>query len=256
MPFLATMRPVLILIAVVGPAACANKLFKAPFPPYTVVNCCDSRGMTVFPFDGTAFNIPLPFVPFPVAFAPKGNALYAVKPGGSGIVKIEFHPTRVSPVWESLDLAIINLAVSVREDKLVIAGRPRGRPAMTCGLFEISLPGKKVSRIREEPDCRVGAPWQQISLSSDGERAVANVGSDLQLIDLVHGTVKSLGSEFSKGKWSSGAAWSPDGKRIAVMESADRGTVFLLDPNDLSPQRALHGGYRRMTPVWSPDSRY
>jgi DNA-binding beta-propeller fold protein YncE len=259
--FLAAKRRLLILVALVGSAMSANEPFKEPFL-YTVVNCCDSHGLTVFPFNGKAFTIPLPFVPRLVAFSPKGNAVYAIKPRGvdrqnvSAIVKIEFHPTRVNRVWESLDLEISSFAVSMREDKLVIAGRPRNRAERTCGLFEISLPGEKVRRILESSDCRNGAPWDEISLSPDGERAVAADGRDLELIDLANGTVKSLGSEFSTGTLRAGASWSPDGKRIAVMESANAGRVFLLEPSDLSRQRALHSGYHQMTPVWSPDSRY
>jgi DNA-binding beta-propeller fold protein YncE len=259
MLFLITLRRLLILFAVFGPALCAGKPFKVPFL-FAVVSCCDSQGITVFPFDGTVFTIPLPFVPRVVAFSPKGTALYAINPrgadrkAGSDIVKIEFHPTRISPVTETLDLEISSLAVSAREDKLVIVGRRWDQRA--CGVYEISLPSGKMRRILESSDCVHGGPWKEISLSSDGGRAVAQVGRDLVLIDLASATVKSLGSEFSKGELSSSAAWSPDGRRIALVESASRGKVYLLDPSDLSKQRTLHNGYHRMTPVWSPDSRY
>jgi hypothetical protein len=49
---------------------------------------------------------------------------------------------------------------------------------------------------------------------------------------------------------------TPTFSRIAVMQSAGRGKLFLLDPRDLSEVGALHGGSHEMTPVWSPDSRF
>jgi hypothetical protein len=261
MPFLSTMRRRLILIGIVAGSAAvyANRPFKEPFP-YAVVSCCDSHGIMVFPFDGIAYTIPLSFVPRIVAFSPKGNAMYAIKRSeadgktSSSIAKIEFHPTRINPITESLDLEISSLAVSSREDKLVIAGRLRAQ--RTCGVYEISLPSGQMRPILESFGCRYELVRNALSLSSDGEHVVANVGRDLDLIDLPNGTVKSLGSDFSKGPWRAGAAWSPDGKRIAVMESANRGRVYLLDPSDMSQQRILHSGYHRMTPVWSPDSHY
>src|SRR5579871_3204383 len=131
MSCLAAVRALPIILAALGPAAGANKVLKATDLPYTLVNCCDSRGMTVFPFDGTAFTVPLPFAPLAVRFSPKGNALYAIEPRGTdgrvglGIVKIEFHPTRVNTVWESVDFEISSFAVSMGEDKLVMAARTR-----------------------------------------------------------------------------------------------------------------------------------
>jgi hypothetical protein len=261
MPYLSAKQGLRILVVVVAPAICASRQVN-PSHSFTLVNCCDSKGLAVFPFDGAAFTIPLPFVPRTVVFSPKGNALYAIRPSAPGglyrssLVKIQFHPTRVNPVWESADLEIGDFSVSMSEDKIVFAGRPRDRADRTCGLFEINLPGEKVRRVLENSDCRKGFPWSEITLCSDGERAITKVGRDLELVDLMHGTVKPLGIEFSKGPWDAGAVWSQDGKWLAVMEAANRGRLFLLDSSDLSRKRALRGGSHRMTPVWSPDSRY
>jgi hypothetical protein len=250
-----SMRRLLILLIIFGQAGFA----KVPFPPYTVVDCHNSQGITVFPFDGPSFIIPLPFVPMAVAYGARGDVLYALKrrgaspQSGSSIVKIEFHPIRISPLWESSDFRIGAFAVSEREDKLVVA-EPRNLATRTCNLVEISLPSGSSRQALRSSDC--SAAWNEISLSPDGLHALANVGRDLEMIDLVHGTFKSLGSKFTKGTWSSSAAWSPDGNRIVVMESAGRGKLFLLDPTDLSEVGALHGGSHEMTPVWSPDSRY
>jgi hypothetical protein len=246
----------LFFLAIAWPVLFATE----PLRPSTVVNCCTPQGITVFPFNGLAFTIPLPFGPMDVVFSEKGDAIFAVKRrgasphNGSTVVKIEFHPIRVGTLWESSD-EISGFAVSTGEDKLIVA-EPQDRATKTCSLIEISLPSGKMRRVLESSDCRYGAPWNEISLSPAGEHALANVGRDLELIDLARGTLKPLGTQFSKGIWDSGAAWSPDGKQIAVMESARRGKVFLLDANDLSEKRVLHSGYHRMTPVWSPDSRY
>lgn len=251
------MRRLLVLLLIVTQTVFA----KGPFPPYTVVNCNNSQGIAVFPRDGPAFIIPLPFVPTGVAYSPRGDALYALKRGGasrqsgSSIVKIEFHPMRISPLWESDDLQISAFGVAAAEDKLIIA-EPRDRATKTCSLVEVGLPSGSTRQALQSTDCRYGAPWNELSLSPDGGHALANVGRDLEMIDLVHGTFKSLGMKFSKGIWSSGAALSPDGNRIAVMESARRGKLFLLDARNLSDVSALHGGSHRMTPAWSPDSRY
>jgi hypothetical protein len=251
------MRRLLILLIIFGQTGFA----KVPFPPYTVVDCYNSEGITVYPFDRPSFIIPLPFVPMAVAYGARGDVLYALKwrgaspQSGSSILKIEFHPIRTSPLWESSDLQIGAFAVSEREDKLIVA-EPHNRGTKTCSLVEISLPSGISRQALQSSNCSYGAPWKELSLSPDGTHALANVGRDLEMIDLVHGTFKSLGRKFSTGRWSSGAAWSPDGKRIAVLESANHGKLFLLDPKDLSEMGALHGGSHQMTPVWSPDSRY
>jgi hypothetical protein len=129
-----------IIVAFAATVACAKEPFKGRTPRYTVVSCCDSQGITVFPFDGAAFTIPLPFVPKEVVFSPNGDALYAMRhvgadpKSGSSIVKIEFHPTRVNPVWESPDLDVGSFAVSLPEDKIVVA--ERDRRTKRCGLSE------------------------------------------------------------------------------------------------------------------------
>jgi DNA-binding beta-propeller fold protein YncE len=234
--------------------------------PFKIVNCCDKHVLTVFPMQGDAIKIPLPFVPRTVVFSPTGTALYAVQrktsaPGDTGessVVKIEFNPTRLTNLVASIKLSISSFAVSTREDKIVVTGSYLEGGKIACGLFEIGLPGGTSRQILKSQRCGFREPWEGLSLSPTGEQAVASTGAQLQLIDLVHGTARSLPSQFSEGRWGSGASWSPDGKSIAVLESRRRGRTFLLDVNDLSTRRILTRGrgYHRMTPVWSPDSRY
>ena len=263
-PVAAYMRRLLFVLVTLAPALLSSGRTNERSSPFRAVNCCDRKVLTVFPMEGDAIGIPLPFVPRILAFSPTGSALYAVPPrisapgdtGESSIVKIEFNPTRLTTLVESLNLSVVSFAVSMREDKIVIAGARREGGKRTCGLFEIKLPGGNARPILESQNCGFRGPWWELSLSPTGEQVVANTGAQLQLIDLVHGTVTFLPPEFSEGRWGAGAAWSPDGKWIAVLESRKRGRTFLLDAKDLSTRRILARGYHRMTPVWSPDSRY
>jgi hypothetical protein len=70
----------------------------------------------------------------------------------------------------------------------------------------------------------------------------------VELLDLVHGTTTSLGSEFWTG------VWSPDGKWIAMLGTGNN-KLFLVDARDFSKRREL-GDTTGIEPVWSPDSRY
>jgi Tol biopolymer transport system component len=89
--------------------------------------------------------------------------------------------------------------------------------------------------------------WYDLSLSPNGEQAVAERNGRLEVIDLVHGTIKSLGG-FRE------ATWSPDGQRIAAIEDSKRQRLFLIDPTTSSRRRIL--SYCPIRPTWSPDSRY
>jgi hypothetical protein len=259
------MQRLLVVLVMLSPALLSSGPKNEWTSPFRIVSCCDRQALTVFPIEGEAIGIPLPFDRCKVAFSPTATALYAIRrttsargdTAESSIVKIEFNPTRLTTLIESVNLGVNSFAVSMREDKLVIAGARLEGGKRVCGLFEIRLPGGNARQILDSKDCGL-SPWRELSLSPTGELAVAHSGAQLQLIDLVRGTVKVLPSEFSKGQWSTGAAWSPDGKWIAVLESRWRGRTFLLDANDFSKRRILARGrgYHRMTPVWSPDSHY
>jgi len=233
---------------------------KTP-PAFAIVNCCDANGLTVFPLKGESFTVPLPFVPSVIAFGPSGDALYALKRNGHdasrlSLVKVQFHPTRVSSLLETIPLDIANFTVSRREDKALVVGRRASRGKWSCGIFEVAIPSGVVRAVLENSDCRHGVLWQRVKLSPGGDRVLDEVGRDIQVIDLAGGGAKNLSREFAKGPWSEYASWSPDGKWIAVLESGRRGRVILLDATDLSRRRTLAGGSHGMPPVWSPDSKY
>lgn len=85
-----------------------------------------------------------------------------------------------------------------------------------------------------------------LSLSPDGERAVARHNDRVELIDIAGGTAEPLREDFFI------AAWSPDGKWLAALERGEKGHTILLDAKTLTPVRVL--GPSELD--WSPDSQY
>jgi len=102
---------------------------------------------------------------------------------------------------------------------------------------------------QDNPGCRYVPAWHGLSLSPDGKQAVGEEGRtrEVKLIDIGHGTYRSLGE-------GSLAAWSPDGKWIALV-AEPHSAITLIATNDLSKRRSL-GNYNGQTLRWSPDSRY
>jgi hypothetical protein len=135
----------------------------------------------------------------------------------------------------------------------VVSGHHREEGREKCGLFEIAV-STGVARQVLAADCNDQWLWRDLTLSPEGNRAVASYGNTvadpdhnyhLDLIDLAHGTTKSLA-------YLDRASWSPDGKWIAAIEWK-RKRLILLDANDLSHRRDLGFTVRA---AWSPDSRY
>jgi hypothetical protein len=130
------------------------------------------------------------------------------------LYKIEFNPIRVSPIPGSTGLTRIrSLAVSQKQDKIVISARTKLRSDLGCGVLELKLSHGKLRKILDDPDCNASQrnsslSWRSLSLSPDAETAVAIRDRRLELIDLVHGAVRAVGDNFYR------AAWSPDGKKI------------------------------------------
>ncbi len=220
-----------------------------------------SEAFSVFPSDGSAVTIDVRFHLGLVIFGPKGKSIYAtnavIQDGilreTTGLSKIEFNPTSSSPVPGTAAFHIKSFAVSLREDRVVISVNHQDGQGRNCGVFEILLPVGNVRQILKS-DCHDMWAWDKLSLSPDGTQAIATVGSNthhdlhLELIDVVRGTTKPLGGEYSEG------LWSPDGKWIAALGSRNR-NLSLIDAHDFSRRRSL-GSTTAFRPAWSPDSRY
>jgi WD40 repeat protein len=211
--------------------------------------------LTLFPLDTRkARDIALPFPLGYFVFSSDGKALYAETstqvPGTrprAGLLRIEFNPTRVSPVLGGSGFrSSFGLAVSAHQDKLLISGPHWNGARIACGVFELLVKDGSVRQILESSDCHVAEAHSYLSLSPNGTQAVAIHNRSLELIDLARGASKSLGEEFYK------ASWSPDGKWIAALEYSPQQRTILFDASSFTPRRML--GTTDLK--WSPDSRY
>lgn len=253
-----------VLLAAIALAACSKEeTSRVAAYPYTVAAYVpasirsETDVLRLFPSEGAARTIPLPFRLSSPMFAADGKSIYGTNASGKngiyrnlpGLSRIEFNPTRITPVPGTAPFIIRSFDVSARQDKVVISGRRTDQDGIYCGVFEIRLPNGSVKQVLQS-DCGYQSPWTNLSLSPDGERAVAAVGSNsnhdlhLELIDLIRGTTKSLGRGFWAG------VWSPDGNWIAV---AWNRKLFLLDAHDFTKRRDLGN---TTVPAWSADSRH
>jgi hypothetical protein len=214
----------------------------------------DDENLVVFPASAEALTIPLPFRIGYVAPSPDGRALYAArffdpKRSKAGLYKIEFGPTRASPVAGSEGLFSIYGIGASRTKIVVSAGYLNAAGFLdekSCGMFELTLASGKVRKILSNSDCKYKSSWSGISLSPDGEQVIAVRERRLELVNLETGAVRSLGEGFYL------ASWSPDGLWIAALEFGGRSRTILMDTTSFSKRRELPDA----EVIWSPDSRY
>jgi len=213
--------------------------------------------LVAFPFDAEKATVTLPFVPARLSYSRDGKSLYAARQypdRRAGISRIDLRSGKVTAVPGSADLFAHSFAVSPDGGKIVISGRYRKGDGEQCGIFELSGATGAVRRVPvpDNLDCDYQYTWHDLSLSPDGGRAVAfrqvGVEPEIELIDLILGTVTSLGR-------GSRAAWSPDGKWIAVLDYSTNYAITVMDPGDPSKRRGF-GGTGDQELSWSPDSRY
>ncbi len=203
----------------------------------------------VFPFRGKSFTISLELLPA-LAFSPEGRAVYGVCKTESNVpitltlCKIDLSTSKATVLEGSVGLSAGDLAVSRREDHILVSGGHQDK--RDHGLFELTIPGGSVRPVLVEPQRSPRSFWMHLSLSPDGKRAVATHEGQLKLIDVVKGTVENLGDAFFL------ATWSPDGRWLAVLENGEHGRAILLDATTMIRKRVL--GNSNLD--WSPDSRY
>lgn len=200
----------------------------------------------VFPLEGQAFTLALPFQLGTFAVSPDGTALYAPRffnPSGynTGLYKIEFGPTRAKALSGSEGLISINGIAASSTKVVVSAGYLTNGLVSRCGLYELMLSSGDVRQILSNPDCKYVSSWYSISLSPDSRKIVAVRKHRLELIDTETSEVQLLGDGFNY------TAWSPDGHWIA----ADNGAhTILFDATTLKKRKTLPPS----EVIWSPDS--
>jgi len=217
-----------------------------------------SQELEVYPLAGKAFRVPLPLPAKDVeriVYSPDGETLYAgrllsteellhpVVPLRPSLFKIEFNPTRLSPVPGSEKLlAIYTFEVLPRRNTLIIAGMERGKEVP--GIIALNLATGDIQTIVENFPTNYKYVYNTyLSVSPDGARATAMDGYEPKLIDLTNGKVGDLEGDFQR------ASWSPDGKWLAALKG---GKTVLLDALTLEQRRAF--GATEL--IRSADSRF
>jgi WD40 repeat protein len=213
-----------------------------------------SQELKIFPFEGKAVSIQLPFPLGPFAYSPDGKAIYATnmnnliasedlrRENTRGLFKIEFNPTRVSSVNDLVNLGISGVAIAAGADKILISAGRQG----ICGLYLLNLADGNLKKVVETScgNAPVGT-WSAISLSPDATRATALRNHRLELVDIGRAEVSVMPYNLILG------TWSPDGKWFAGISSETKKTI-LMDGHTLQRQRVMV----ETNLAWSPDSRY
>jgi hypothetical protein len=123
--------------------------------------------LTVFPPAHNPITIPLPSGLGCTGFSPDGKSLYAREAVNAGamrellaasVVRIQFNPTRASPIPGSRGFgAYTNYAISMAENKIVM---PEYDPARrTCGILELSLTTGVIRHLFENYGCHASSAW-------------------------------------------------------------------------------------------------
>jgi hypothetical protein len=252
-------RAILLIVKLWVLAAITSARLIAGQSEFHPANFATVGALKLFPADGPATVIKIPFNLWLVKFASDGRSLYASLRSDPltkletmpGLVRIDLKPVHSTPVAGTQGFGIKDFAVAHDGSKIVISGNHREEGGVKCGLFEITV-STGVARRVLAADCGYQWSWTDLTISPEGDRAIASYGNSnvdynyrLDLIDLGRGTIKSLGG-------LSRATWSPDGKWIAAIEWS-RKRLILLAANDPSRRRDLGS---TVIAAWSPDSRY
>lgn len=207
--------------------------------------------LVVFPGRGQSFSLPMPAQLGAAAYAPDGRAIYTaphypVPIEERGLFKIQLHPVKTQRFQRSPNFVnAYSIAVSSNEEKIYIAGDYKSTDERKCGVFEFEIQSGSLRQILVDPECKYLSSWGPLSLSPDNRHAAAFRKPNLELIDLTTGAITSLGPSFLS------AAYSPDGKWLAAIDSTASHTI-LMDARTLDRKKVLEIS----TATWSPDSKY
>lgn len=163
------------------------------------------QNLEVFPDKEEAIDISLPFGLGRFTFCPDGKALYGERmndltTGDNKLYRIDLNPIRVSAVPAQASLKPIHsIAVSTREDRLLISGGYEEDGHHYCGLYQIDLPAGAIKPILQSADCGYRSAWLELSLAPDGKQAVGIHNQHLELIDIAQRKTRILGGRLRGG---------------------------------------------------------
>ncbi len=220
-----------------------------PFSPAFIAQPQPGQArLVIFPTQGKAVELVLPNGLVGFDYGSVGDSIYAFQNSRDhshkpGLYRIRLSPIQIEFVPGSLGLGG-DVTVSESNDRAIVSG---GYAAtQDCGLFALRISEGKVRKILASSSCEYLALWSKPSISIDTKRLVAFRKPRLELIDVVQGTIKSLGADYFT------ASWSPDGKWLAAVEVGGKRRTVLMDSTTLAPMRFLE----TTTGQWSPDSRF
>lgn len=96
---------------------------------------------------------------------------------------------------------------------------------------------------------------EDFDIGPKGKRALLSARGDVFTVPVEHGPTRNLTQD--SGAHSRGAAWSPDGRRIAyISDASGEDEVWIVAAGGSGEPRRLttNGDMMRYHPVWSPDS--
>jgi hypothetical protein len=140
--------------------------------PYSPAFVDARQQLQVFPFEGSAYAVPLPFALSYVSYPADARSLYGV--GGPvnkqlhGLFQIEFNPVRVSVVRGTAELGMFSVAIPLLPGPIVVSGKYQG----ACGIFAVDRRSGQIRLAAQNSTCEYAGSWVWISLSPDGKRAV------------------------------------------------------------------------------------
>jgi hypothetical protein len=228
--------------------------------PYSAGMYAGGLSIVLFPLaesEARELTLPVPLGGYTIS--PDGVSLYTTPAGGdmnsrpqpNTVFRISFHPIGVTSLANVSRFRFISsMAISIRGDQAVIAGRYWTGTSLVCGVFILDFGAQGVRPVLTSDDCEDAITRTDISLSPDSQHAVAIHARVLESIDITTGTVRKIGDGFLK------AAWAPNGTWVAAAAySAVHAQTTIFDATTFATIKVVPSS-TVLRVSWSPDSRY
>jgi hypothetical protein len=142
--------------------------------PYSPAFVDIRHQLQVFPFDGSAYELPLPSALSYVSFPEDANSVYGLgvptEERPAGLIHVEFNPIRVSVIQGTAELGMFSVASPLSRPPIVVSGKYKG----ACGIFLIDRLGQ-VRMAAQNSNCDYVGSWVRLSLSPSGKREPSGI---------------------------------------------------------------------------------